>query len=86
MPKEQTVDGFIEKLEKKFYDEYDDLYAYDGVLECEAVLQAFDDFVEQHPDIIAAFNCRRNDYIVSDREVVAFMIAWTALKAELPSL
>ena len=84
MPKEQTMDGFIEKLEKKFYD--DDLYAYDGVLECEAVLQAFDDFVEQHPDIIAAFNCRRNDYIVSDREVVAFMIAWTALKAELPSL
>lgn len=67
-----NIHEFLKEFNKQYsflYDNNDNVAGYDEALE------AGDEFIKQNPEFIGEFVNYRGDFILSDREVVAFMFA-----------
>ena len=70
----------IKAFAKQFNKEYDFLYANnDRVAGYGEAVDAFDEFVAKHGDFVGEFAKHRGDFISSDREAAAFMLALDAI-------
>ena len=66
----------IEKLLDKFDEKYELLYVSDTVLpNYYDLVQVGDEFIKNNSDVVAEFVKLRGDFISSDREIVAFVMA-----------
>lgn len=73
----------IEEFSKRFGEEYNNLYEGKTVIKnYRELIEAGDDFIRNYPDFVEDVVRYRHDYISSDREVVAFMLAVKALNIE----
>ena len=66
----------IRKFANKFNDMYNFLYDnYDRVAGYDEAVDAFDGFAKTHGDFVRDFVKYRGDFISSDREAAAFILA-----------
>ena len=65
----------IELIEKLFNDNYD--FIYNNDVDTDVLSSLFDVFnkKENFNDLVCKFNAKRHDFISSDREAAAFMMA-----------
>ena len=65
----------LEVIAKLFNDNYD--FIYNNDIDTDVLSSLFDAFVkkEKFNDLVCKFNAKRHDFISSDREVAAFMMA-----------
>lgn len=70
----------IEELGRRFARAYDELYrTRDGLTGYSEAVAAFDSFAARNGDMLAEFARHRGDFVSSDREAAAFMLAvWGA--------
>jgi hypothetical protein len=73
----------IEDFLKRYGEEYNNLYEGKRVVKnYPKLLEKGDEFIRTHPDFVGQVVKIRNDFISSDREVVALMLAVKALNIE----
>lgn len=70
----------IQEFNRKFNEEYTLLYDnYDNVAGYYDALREGNEFIKAHPEFVREFCTYRGDFISSDREVVAFMFAFSSM-------
>lgn len=73
----------IKEFLKRFGEEYNNLYEGKTVVkDYQELIETGDNFICNHPEFVGEFVKYRRDYISSDREVAAFMLAVKALNIE----
>lgn len=70
----------MDELGRRFASAYDALYrTRDGLAGYREAVEAFDAFASRNGDVVAEFARHRGDFVSSDREAAAFMMAvWGA--------
>lgn len=72
----------IEDFLKKFNEEYAFLYEqHDNVAGFQEAVEFGDDFIPKHKEFVSEFCNYRGDFLLSDREVAAFMFALDSMGA-----
>lgn len=73
----------IEEFSKRFGEEYYNLYEGKTVVkDYRGLIETGDEFIRNHPEFVGEVINYRHDFISSDREVAAFMLAVKALNIE----